>query len=77
MGPNEIFAAKLSEHRGSSRHSTRRSDSLDMRSLSSAALSERVAYLIFKTQGSASLHPGLRSITPSACSRRCYLLKMP
>jgi hypothetical protein len=35
----------------------------------SAAPSERAAGHI-KTQGSASLHPGLRSLTPSACSKR-------
>ena len=56
------------------------SDRLDTRSpaykhLPLFQLSERTA-LVFSTQGSgsltASLHPGLRSLTPSA-----YLLKMP
>ena len=50
------------------------SDRLDTRSpvykrLPLFQLSERTA-LVFSTQGSASLHPGLRSLTPSAYLRK-------
>jgi hypothetical protein len=58
MGPNEIFAATLGKTEAHPSIQRRRSDSLDTRSLSSAAL-RAGRILIFKTQGSAPLHPGL------------------
>jgi hypothetical protein len=61
MGPIEIFAANLTQHRGSSEHST-------TRARNPLPLFQSGPQLIFKTQGSASLHPGLRSSTPSAFS---------
>ena len=69
MGPNEIFAAKLTEHRGPSQHSTT-TVRLPGPALAILCRSFRAGrILIFKAQGSASLHPGLRPITPSACSQ--------
>jgi hypothetical protein len=59
----------LSEHRGSSRHSTTtvRQPGQALAIVCRSFRAGRI--LIFKTQGSASLHPGLRSITPSAFSQ--------
>jgi hypothetical protein len=67
MGPKRDFRGKtLGTPRLIPAFNDDGQDSLDRRSLSSAAQSDRI--LIFKTQGSASLHPGLMSITPSSCS---------
>ena len=59
----------LSEHRGSSRHSTTtvRQPGQALAIVCRSFRAGRI--LIFKTQGSASLHLGLRSITPSAFSQ--------
>jgi hypothetical protein len=69
MGPNEIFATKLTEHRGSSRHFNDNGQVAWRRARCPLSLFRAGCILLFKTQSSASLHPGLRSITLSACSQ--------
>ena len=75
MGPNEIFAAKLTEDRGSSQHSTTTVRSLDKRSLSSAALSER-PHTNIQDSGFRFAPPWAEVYYAFGVFPRCYLLKM-
>jgi hypothetical protein len=72
MDPNEILAAKLTEHRGSFHHG-RQSDSLDTRSVSSAALSER-AYTIIQDPGFRFAPPWAEVYYAFGVFPRCYRL---